>query len=62
MSIETAIQHAINGETTDFKSDIHDALMDKLKDSVALKRVEVATGLFNDQEVTNVEDIQSVDA
>lgn len=62
MSIESAIQHAINGETTEFRDQIHDALMDKVKDAVALKRVEVATGMFNDQEVTDVEDIQSVDA
>ena len=61
MSIESAIQHAVNGETTEFRNDVHDALMDKIKDAVALKRVEVATGLFNDQEVTNVEDIPSTD-
>ena len=57
MSIETAIQHAVNGETTEFRDAIHDALMDKVKDAVALKRVEVATGLFNDQETTDDEDI-----
>jgi hypothetical protein len=61
MSIETAVQHAINGETTEFRDAVHDALMDKVKDAVGIKRVEVATGLFNDQEVTHVEDIPSTD-
>jgi|TARA_E500000178_G_C16984913_1_gene737692 hypothetical protein len=61
MSIESAIQHAVNGETTEFRDEVHVALMDKIKDAVALKRVEVATGLFNDQEVTHVEDIPSTD-
>ena len=61
MSIESAIQHAVNGETTEFRDQVHGALMDKIKDAVALKRVEVATGLFNDQEVTHVEDIPSTD-
>lgn len=61
MTIETAIQYAVNGQTTEFRDAVHDALMDKVKDAVALKRVEVATGLFNDQEVTHVEDIPSTD-
>ena len=57
MTIESAIQHAVNGETTEFRDAIHDALMDKVKDAVALKRVEVATGMFNNQETTDDEDI-----
>jgi len=57
MTIESAIQHAVNGETTEFRDVIHDALMDKVKDAVALKRVEVATGMFNNQETTDDEDI-----
>ena len=57
MSIETAVQHAINGETTEFRDAVHDALMDKVRDAVAIKRVEVATGLFDDQETTDDEDI-----
>jgi len=61
MTIESAIQYAVNGQTTEFRDAVHDALMDKVKDAVALKRVEVATGLFNDQEVTHVEDIPSTD-
>jgi len=35
--------------------------MDKIKDAVALERVRVATGMFNDQEQTD-EDIPSTDA
>ena len=61
MSIETAIQHAINGETTEFKNEVQSVLMDKVKDAVALERVRVATGMFNDQEQTE-KDIPSTDA
>lgn len=60
MSIENAIQHAINGETTEFKNEVQSVLMDKVKDAVALERVRVATGMFNDQEQTD-EDIPSID-
>ena len=62
MSIEDAIQHAMNGDTTEFKDEIRGVLMDKVKDAVSLKRVQVATSLFNDQEQTDGEDFPTVDA
>ena len=57
MSIENAIKHAVQGDSTEFRSEIEGILMDKVKDAVELKRIQVATNMFNDQEQTDVEDV-----
>lgn len=62
MSIENAIKHAVQGDSTEFRSEIEGILMNKVKDAVELKRIQVATNMFNDQEQTDVEDVQPVDA
>lgn len=62
MSIENAIKHAMNGDTTDFKDEIRGVLMDKVRDAVSLERVKTATQLFNNTgQESSDENIQNVD-
>lgn len=57
--IYTAIQAAADQDANSFRDAISAALADKINDALELKKVEIASHMFNNQEEASAEEITS---
>jgi hypothetical protein len=49
-NVQTAIQHAYDARPAEFKNSILDALNDKIQNHIEVKRMELASSIFKDEE------------
>lgn len=54
--IYTAIQAAAEQDAAGFRDAINDALAAKIQDALEMKRVEIASNMFNNQEEASAEE------
>ena len=57
--IYNAIQAAAEQDANGFRDAIHAALADKIQDALELKKVEIASNMFNPQEEVSAEEFTS---
>ena len=60
-NVQTAIQHAYDARPAEFKNSILDALNDKIQNHIDVRRMELASSLFKDDEDNEVEEVTSDD-
>ena len=60
-NIQTAIQHAYDAKPAEFKNSILDALNDKIQNHIDVRRMELASSLFKDDEDNEGEEVTSDD-
>jgi hypothetical protein len=57
--IYTAIQAAATQDAHGFREAINAALADKIQDALEMKKLEVASGMFNSQEEASAQETES---
>lgn len=57
--IYTALQAAADQDANSFREAINAALADKIQDALELKKIEIASSMFNDQEEVSAEEFTS---
>ena len=60
-NIQTAIQHAYDARPAEFKNSILDALNDKIQNHIDVRRMELASSLFKDDEDNEGEEVASAE-
>jgi hypothetical protein len=56
--IQSAIHHAFNAKPSEFKSDIHSSLTDRVQNHIEIRRMELAGSIFDEADDENLEDLQ----